>query len=94
VTFVPHDGARCVVTARMLAHDSVTSHPSVNAQMRQMLHRLSRQTFVDGKRVPIEKLPRLPKRAAPFGATALSNAFNRRVDRQVTCNIQSFQPLS
>jgi hypothetical protein len=63
VTFVPHDGARCVVTARMLAHDSVTSHPSVDAQMRQMLHRLSQQAFVDGKRVPIEKLPRLPKQA-------------------------------
>jgi hypothetical protein len=34
------------------------------AQMQQMLDRFGQQTFVGGKRVPIEKLPRLPKQAA------------------------------
>ena len=32
--------------------------------MQQMLDRLGQQTFVGGKRVAIEKLPRLPKQAA------------------------------
>jgi Plasmid pRiA4b ORF-3-like protein len=35
-----------------------------DAQMRQILDRLGQQTFVGGKRVAIEKLPRLPKQAA------------------------------
>jgi hypothetical protein len=35
-----------------------------DAQIQQMLDRLGQQTFVGGKRVPIEELPRLPKRAA------------------------------
>ena len=30
----------------------------------QMLDRFERQTFVGGKRVPVQKLPRLPKKAA------------------------------
>lgn len=34
------------------------------AQMQQMLDRFGQQTFVGGKRVPIEKVPRLPKQAA------------------------------
>jgi hypothetical protein len=34
-----------------------------DAEMQQMLHRLSRQTFVGGKRVAIEKLPPLSKQA-------------------------------
>jgi hypothetical protein len=35
-----------------------------DAQVRQMLDRLSQQTYVGGKRLAIEKLPRLPKQAA------------------------------
>ena len=34
------------------------------APMQQMLDRFGQQTFVGGKRVPIEKVPRLPKQAA------------------------------
>jgi hypothetical protein len=35
-----------------------------DAQIQQMLDRLGQQTFVGGKRVPIEELPRLPKQVA------------------------------
>ena len=35
-----------------------------DARMQQMLDRFGQQTFVGGKRVPIEKLPRLPEQAA------------------------------
>jgi hypothetical protein len=37
---------------------------AADALMQQMLDQLARQTFVGGKRVEIQKLPRLPKRAA------------------------------
>ena len=37
---------------------------AADALMQQMLDRLAQQTFVGGKRVAIQKLPRLPKRAA------------------------------
>jgi hypothetical protein len=47
--------------ARMLWQAEARAADSL---MQQMLDRLARQTFVGGKRVEIQKLPRVPKRAA------------------------------
>jgi hypothetical protein len=47
--------------ARMLSQVEATA---TEVLMQQMLDQFKQQTFVGGKRVAIQKLPRLPKKAA------------------------------